>query len=268
VRVIAPRSYRSPTFFRYLALAWRALAVRGRFDGVEVHWLFPTGLIGLLAARMRAIPLVVYAHGDDVKTTPNRSRLHRWLVRSICMRADAVVTNSSDTARYIRALGREAEVIPTGVDLTSFKPTPRPDRRRVLYLGGDVPGKGFDIAQSLADTCLGPGLDERHPNEIPALMGAHDVVLVPSDDEAFGLVAAEAIASGRWVVANAVGGLREVVIDGVNGTLVNDGDYATAIARIPDYDPFAIARTAQRFDSRREDESLAGVWEHLVAVRN
>ncbi len=70
-------------------------------------------------------------------------------------------------------------------------------------------------------------------------MQAHDVVLVPSVEEPFGIVAVEAIASGRWVVAAAVGGLPDIVIDGVNGTLVSDGDYEGALARVPDYDPFA-----------------------------
>lgn len=249
---------------RYAGLAWRAWTWRGRFDGVEVHWLFPTGLIGLLAARMRGIPVLVYAHGDDVKTTPDRSRLHRWLVRLICRRADAVVTNSQDTARYIRLLGREAEVIPPGVDLTRFKPSPRPGKRRVLYLGGSVPGKGLDVARELADTCLGPGIDERRPDEIPSLMAAHDIILMPSEDEGFGLVAAEAVASGRWVLAGAVGGLREVVSDGLNGTLVGNGDYAAALAAVPDYDPIAVSATAAQFSVKHEQQRLADLWARLL----
>ena len=38
-------------------------------------------------------------------------------------------------------------------------------------------------------------------------------------------------------------GLREIVVNGVNGTLVDDGDFAGALARVPDYDPHAVART-------------------------
>ena len=63
------------------------------------------------------------------------------------------------------------------------------------------------------------------------------MVLVPSVAEPFGLVALEAIAAGRWVVASAVGGLRDIVIDGVNGSLVGDGDFDAALAAVPDYDP-------------------------------
>ncbi|WP_278237548.1 D-inositol-3-phosphate glycosyltransferase [Isoptericola sp. AK164] len=51
---------------------------------------------------------------------------------------------------------------------------------------------------------------------------AADVVAVPSHNESFGLVAAEAQACGTPVVAAAVGGLRTVVIDDVSGVLVDD----------------------------------------------
>ncbi len=132
----------------------------------------------------------------------------RWLARRVLRGADRVVANSNETAERIHRFGVEAEVIPPGIDLARFSPTPRPPRpRRVLYLGGDIPHKGVEVARQLADTLVGPGLREVDPSEVPALMAAHDVVLVPSLEEAYGVVAAEAIASGRWVVARAVGGL-------------------------------------------------------------
>jgi glycosyltransferase involved in cell wall biosynthesis len=90
------------------------------------------------------------------------------------------------------------------------------------------------------------------------------VVLVPSLAEPFGLVAVEGIASGRWVVANAVGGLTEIVEDGVNGTLVRDGDYAAAIAGVPDYDPDAVASTIGRFSLEAWQTALDRVWADVL----
>ncbi|MGY4643894.1 D-inositol-3-phosphate glycosyltransferase [Cellulomonas sp. URHB0016] len=55
---------------------------------------------------------------------------------------------------------------------------------------------------------------------------AADVVAMPSRSESFGLVAAEAQASGVPVVAAAVGGLRSIVDDGVSGRLVQGHDPA------------------------------------------
>jgi D-inositol-3-phosphate glycosyltransferase len=64
---------------------------------------------------------------------------------------------------------------------------------------------------------------------------AADVVLVPSRSESFGLVALEAAACGRPVVAAAVGGLRTIVDDGRTGYLVEGrapADYAAAVERL------------------------------------
>jgi glycosyltransferase involved in cell wall biosynthesis len=60
--------------------------------------------------------------------------------------------------------------------------------------------------------------------DIPALLEASDVVCIPSLQEAFGRLAIEGMAMSRPVVAFAVGGLKETVIDGVTGMLVPGGD--------------------------------------------
>ncbi|HET8571349.1 MAG TPA: glycosyltransferase [Candidatus Limnocylindria bacterium] len=265
--VVAPARYDLPGWRRYLSLTWRALSARGRFDGVEGHFVLPSGAVALLAARLRGVPLVVYAHGRDVREIASRNPLLGWLARRVVRGAAAVVTNSSETAGLVAALGREAEVIPPGIDLSRFDVLPRPGDRRVLYLGGDVPHKGVDVARQLADTLVGPGIRELDPSQVPALMAEHDVVLVPSLAEPFGLVAAEAIASGRWVVARSVGGLREIVQDGVNGTLVDDGDFATALANVPDYDPQTVAATAGRFSVETHRRRMDEVWRRVLAGR-
>ena len=114
---------------------------------------------------------------------------------------------------------------------------------------------------------IGPWLKDVDPDAIPALIAEHDVVLMPSTAEPFGLVAVEAIASGRWVVASDVGGLRDIIVDGVNGTLVGDGDFASALAAVPDYDPYAIARTVERFSLERWQADMDRVWMALGVER-
>jgi glycosyltransferase involved in cell wall biosynthesis len=266
-RVVAPRRYDGSRVGRFLRLAWDASTARGRFDGVEGHFVLPAGPIALLAARLRRVPLVVYAHGGDVRDLAGRSRVHRWLARRVIRGADAVVTNSQNTAELVEGLGATAAVVPPGVDLARFRPSPRPERRRVLYLGGEVAHKGAKIGQRLADTAVGPGIREVSPSEVPALIADHDVVLVPSRDEPFGVVAVEAIASGRWVVAAAVGGLTDIVTDGVNGSLVRDGNFEAALAAVPDYDPAAVAATAERFRIGHQWAGMAAIWEQVLAGR-
>jgi glycosyltransferase involved in cell wall biosynthesis len=263
VEVVRPRWPHLPRAWIYLLLLVDALrAPRPR--GIEAHMLVPTGFIGLVAARFRAVPLVVYVHGGDVRDWGKRPAPVRWMARLVARGAERLVTNSEDTAGHVRQLGVEPVVAPPGVDLRRFAPTPRPAQRRVLYLGGRNPRKGYDVAVGLADTLVGPWLRDMEPDEVPALIAAHDVVLVPSVDEPFGLVAVEAIASGRWVVASAVGGLRDIVIDGINGTLVGDGDFAGALARVPDYDPYALAPTVERYSLEGWQSAMDEIWRSLA----
>jgi glycosyltransferase involved in cell wall biosynthesis len=69
--------------------------------------------------------------------------------------------------------------------------------------------------------------------QMPQFWNSVDIAVVPSLSEAFGLVALESLACGVPVIASAVGGLKEVVIDGQCGLLVPPGD-AAALTRALD----------------------------------
>jgi glycosyltransferase involved in cell wall biosynthesis len=260
LRVIRPRSQRWPFPLLYGQLFLDAMRVPGSIRGVEAHVTVPTGFVGWVVARLRRVPLVVYAHGGDVRDWRSKPLPIRWLTGFTLRHADRVVTNSEDSAGHIREMGVEPIVAPPGVDLARFPVRPRPAGRRVLYLGGRNPRKGYAVAERLADTLVGPWLRDVEPTEVPQLISDHDVVLVPSVAEPFGLVAVEAIAAGRWVVASAVGGLRDIVLDGVNGTLVDDGDFESALAGVPDYEPGAVAATAERYSLEGWQMRMAQIW--------
>lgn len=68
--------------------------------------------------------------------------------------------------------------------------------------------------------------------ELAAWFRAADIVAVPSHNESFGFVAAEAQACGTPVVAAAVGGLRTIVTDDVSGVLVHDHEPVTWAAEL------------------------------------
>lgn len=80
-------------------------------------------------------------------------------------------------------------------------------------------------------------------SEAPELTAAADLVVVPSLDEAFGLVVAEAMATGKPVLGVCSGSIPEVMVDGETGFLV------------PALSPDALARclvTLARDDALRE----------------
>ncbi len=68
-------------------------------------------------------------------------------------------------------------------------------------------------------------------DNVEELIGISDLLLLPSDNESFGLVALEAMACEVPVVASRVGGLPEVLTDGVEGFLVEPRDVATMSER-------------------------------------
>ena len=113
---------------------------------------------------------------------------------------------------------------------------------RLMVVGGPSGPSGKDEYRSIREMADRLGLRDaltwwgvQPRNRLPVFYRAADVLIVPSRSESFGLVAAEAQASGLPMVAANVGGLRYVVRDGTSGLLV-DGwdppDYGKALLRV------------------------------------
>jgi len=69
-------------------------------------------------------------------------------------------------------------------------------------------------------------------NQVQEVLSAADVLLLPSDLESFGLAALEGMACGVPAVCSKVGGVPEVITDGVEGFLVPPRDVPTMAARV------------------------------------
>ncbi len=273
----------------------RRAARRIRPDVVYAHFLVPAGLIAALATRA---PLVVTAHGQDVRNVgafPGVAAATRYVVR----RAAGVVAVSDYLRRELEGRIPEAagktEVIDCGVDLERFRveaaPSPAGEGTAYLCVGGLTERKNvvrlvraFERLGSEATlTFAGDGplrsrlegrpgvrIVGRVPHDrIPALISASDVVCQPSLVEPFGQALLEAMACGRSVVATSVGGPPEFVTDGT-GVLVDPSDedaIAAAMVRAaalprPNLDARAAA---EKHDVRVQAARIEAVLERAAA---
>jgi N-acetyl-alpha-D-glucosaminyl L-malate synthase BshA len=123
----------------------------------------------------------------------------------------------------------------------------------VLVMVGDGPDR--QAAEDEART-LGIAADVKFLGKIDAvapLLAAADLYLFPSETESFGLSALEALACGVPVVGSRVGGLADVVRDGVTGALATLGDVdamAAAAIRLLEPKAWAKASAAAAADAR------------------
>jgi glycosyltransferase involved in cell wall biosynthesis len=203
-------------------------ARRVEADLLHAHWL-PAGWV---AART-GTPYIVQVWGTDVEL----ARRAPQLARSVLRGARLVIAASTALAESARALGAgEVRVIPSGVDLPAeVGAEARPPE--VLYAGRLSAEKGIEeLVEATAGIPLvvagdGP-LRGRVPgalgfvphDELQRLYGRAAVVACPSRREGFGVTCLEAMAHARPVVATAVGGLRDLVVDGETGLLVEPRD--------------------------------------------
>jgi glycosyltransferase involved in cell wall biosynthesis len=212
-------------------LASMSMAVRHaarEADLVHVHWL--QNVAPALAARK---PLVLTLHGSDIAVASRAPAVAGRLAR----RARVVLAVSESLAAEARRLGaRDVRLVPNGIELPD-QVGEEADPPEVLFVGRLAPEKGIEelvaAASGLDLVVVGDGplrplvpdtLGFLPTEEVAARYARAAVVVCPSRREGFGLVCAEAMAHGRPVVATAVGGLAELVVDGETGLLVEPGD--------------------------------------------
>lgn len=272
-------------------LVWRI--ARAKPDVVNLHFVGAPALFVLIARKLLRFRLVVSLHGDDVEGLPHGTRFDRWVFRAILHQADAVTACSSyllDQALAVEpTIETNARVIYNGADLGEPSPSPFPKRDnevRLLAVGRLMPKKGFDVlirafsqldgATRKLDLVLigdGPersfiesltqefGLDGSvclrgagDRDAVVRAMAASDIVVIPSREEPFGMVALEAMASGKPVVATRVGGLPEIL------------DNADAILVEPD-NPIALAQAINQSVTRLGQEPAYGTHNREIAAR-
>jgi glycosyltransferase involved in cell wall biosynthesis len=284
---------------RHLALARDAIRIARRFrpDVVYAHFLAPAGLVAALSSRA---PLVVTAHGQDVRnigSIPGARAATKYVVR----RAATVIAVS----RWLRdqleltvpAAAGKTEVVDCGVDLERFAPRAGDDVRRelnwpvngtsflclgglserknVLRLAHAFERRGEGTLAFVGDGPLRGALEGRSGirmigrvshDEVPAWIAACDVLCQPSFVEPFGLATLEAMASGRSVVATKIGGPREFVTP-ESGVLVDPEDEEALIAALSQAAQLPRPNLAARAAAANHDVKLQAEKVEAILLR-
>lgn len=198
------------------------------------------------------------------------------------------------------------EVLPPGVDTMLWQPSEEVRDEgtplRILFVGGDFYRKGGEVLLA-AFRKLPTDSAELHiatrseikpeknvyvyhgmlPNsaELVQLYQRCDLFCLPTFAEAFGIVAIEASAAGLPVVATNIGGLIDVVEEGVSGHLVEAGNIEQLAATLGKLAAkpetcvkmgYAARQRAEScFDARKNSERmvqiLEDVWESVIRER-
>lgn len=220
------------------------------FDVIHGHgmYLLPAGAVAARVARWTRVPYAVTLHGSDVNLLMPR-RAHEYAeVLNAAGAVSYVSTALRNTAREHGAAGRNATVIPNGVDCTVFTPQnrkPRPwnpsSQPRVAFVGNLATVKGVDrlpsifsgisaalpatsfvivgdgpLRDSLADAMAGLDitfLGTVPPEKVARTLRGADLVLLPSRSEGWPCVILESHASGTPTIGAAVGGIPEAIDD-------------------------------------------------------
>jgi phosphatidylinositol alpha-mannosyltransferase len=237
--------FEKPETFGVTVLPW---LVRNRYD--VVHAFVPAAAV---AARVAGQRTVFTAIGHP--TPDNVGKARRRLARAA--RAAHVTTALSQSAAggLAGVIGRTPTVVSPGVRTDVFTPdlAPRTGPPRLLFAAvAGAPRKRISdllaampaVLDALPDARLIVGGGGALPDDVPAaVMSAIDVIgtgeladvpqryrdatvtVLPSQDEAFGLVLVESLACGTPVVAAASGGMPEIVTPGSGiGALAPLGD--------------------------------------------
>jgi glycosyltransferase involved in cell wall biosynthesis len=142
----------------------------------------------------------------------------------------------------------------------------------VVLLAGDGPHRAELARQVAAQGLAGVVHFLGQRTDVPDLIGAASVVVLPSLAESFGFAALEAMSAGKPVVVSRTGGLPEVVADGQAGAIVPQADaeqLAAAVRSILDSPARAqalgsAARTrSERFTCAAMVQGYEQVYEDL-----
>lgn len=264
-----------------------------------------------MLAKGFGYPVILHVHGSRFKEFYGRlSVFSKWLLRKVLSTSQSIIVLSPLWEQYFRSLGlQRLRIVRNGVPSPFFrsrdniKPPRSEGPLRLLFVGALIERKGIQDLIHAMGKAVGKGADLtldivgegdinrfrpllqsldletrvsylgtlRGESLIKAYYNAHILVL-PSYEEGLPLVLLEAMAAGLAVIATPVGGIPDLVVNGMNGILVTPGDrdqLASIMVRLaltPNevYDLMLAAReTAEVYTFERTMAEIGKVYEEV-----
>jgi len=276
--------------FNYLRLVakLRQRSVTESYDLIHAHY----GLTGFFARAQLRRPLVVTYRGSDVLGIVGANKRYTIKGRIIVLLsllgarwANSIIAVSREIAAKLHARVPVC-VIPSGVDLDTFRPMSRREARKTLGYDDGIrlvlfaanpadPTKRFDLAweaisllakQSMSDVKLVAPYPVP-PEQMPLYMNACDVLLLTSMHEGFPNVVKEALACNLPVVSTAVGAVP-TLLSGIDGCFLcshSPADIANKIELALKVDRLAHGREAvEHLSSTETAKRVLQVYEDTL----
>jgi glycosyltransferase involved in cell wall biosynthesis len=223
----------------FLAKQLHHLHKEYQFDLIHAHYAAPCGVIALLAQRWMRVPIVLSIHGSDVTYTAKQHYLSSAIVRRVFQKSDAILANSVWTERCIKAYGgdmHKIHLVYYGANPPVRQMQPQPCRKdgpiALLSVGYLETRKGHAYVLHAVQQLIQQGYNLRYVivgdgtqlaylqslvcklnlttvvsfegykphQEVWSYFTDCDIFVLPSWDEAFGVVYIEALSMGKPVV--------------------------------------------------------------------
>ncbi len=233
---------------------------RNNADVVHTH-LFTADSWGRLAAFLARVPCIV---NTVHSTNTWKTKIHRLIDRVLAKISTNIIACSDEVAKVLiqddGISAKHIKVVANGIDLRRFEDVSpinlatEPDTVNLVVIGRLHPAKGHQdlipVIKAIKDKCsdfhfyfVGEGelradieknikkqglLDAitlmGQRQDIPAILAAIDIFVMPSKWEGLPMALLEAMAMGKTVIATRVGGIPDVITHNENGLLVDVGD--------------------------------------------
>ncbi len=260
--------FQFPPYSLALASRMTEVAEHHQLDLLHVHYAIPHSISAFLAQQMtahRRLPFITTLHGTDI-TLVGADRSYFPITKFSIEASNGITTISEymkERTETFFGVKRRIEVIHNFVNCNLYRPDPsqqtgqkrilhisnfRPVKRildcikafakvrqqvdALLYMAGDGPERGpaEEMARELGIERFIRFLGKQDHVErlIPRMHALH----LPSETEAFGLAALEAMACGVPPVATRTGGVPDLITDGVDGFMEPVGDVDAQAGRL------------------------------------